>query len=61
MAASTEGRSLEKRQAQSGDRFFLFGQVMSSLGESEASQPTRVQQLNIISEELEITYILNVA
>ena len=50
MAASTEGRFLEKRQAQSGDRFFLFGQVMSSLGESEASQPSRVQQLNISSD-----------
>merc|ERR1712141_709034 len=31
MAASSEGRSMEKRQAQSGDRFFLFGQVMGSL------------------------------
>merc|ERR1739848_769526 len=31
LAASTEGRCMEKRQAQSGDRFFLFGQVMSSL------------------------------
>merc|ERR1712062_707857 len=31
MAALSEGRSLEKRQTQSGDRFFLFGQVMRSL------------------------------
>ena len=40
MAASSEGRSMEKRQAQSGDRFFLFGQVMSSLGESEGPHHT---------------------
>ena len=39
MAASSEGRSMEKRQAQNGDRFFLFGQVMSSLGESEGLTP----------------------
>ena len=37
MAALSEGRSLEKRQTQSGDRFFLFGQVMRSLGEYKST------------------------
>ena len=41
MAASSEGRSLEKRQTQSGDRFFLFGQVMRSLGQSEVTSPNQ--------------------
>ena len=50
MAALSEGRSLEKRQTQSGDRFFLFGQVMRSLGEYKSTTMVLYSPIGRITE-----------
>ena len=50
MAAFSEGRSLEKRKTQSGDRFFLFGQVMRSLGEYKSTTMVLYSPIGRITE-----------